>query len=271
MRVVIYWTPGFGDGMEESFASGLNRHGITPEMRFSAHYQPSELAVFWGLAHHKAVIQGQLANGADYLVMERGYIGDRFHWTSLGFNGLNGRAEFHNAGAPGDRWERHSHLLQPWRAAGDYALMLGQVPGDASLMGRDLVAEGWYATQALLAEKAWGVPAVFKEHPVARARQAPRPESLAQLGGLSMDDALAKAHAAVTFNSNAAVDAVLAGVPAVTADPGSMAWAVSSHAPAEPLWRGEREAWARRLAYAQWTRREIADGEAWAHLRRRYA
>jgi len=73
--------------------------------------------------------------GRDVLVMERGYIGDRTHWTSLGWNGLNGRARVPLAPADGGaRFERnYSRLMHPYNPAGHYALIIGQVPGDASL------------------------------------------------------------------------------------------------------------------------------------------
>ena len=118
----------------------MRRDGWDAQVARSRDYVPSDLAVFWG-HRQQVIIEHQRKIGGDYLVCERGYVGDRFYWTSLGFNGLNGRADFVNEGVPGDRWERYyADQLQPLRSGGDYALLIGQVPGDAALAGYGLGA-----------------------------------------------------------------------------------------------------------------------------------
>jgi hypothetical protein len=69
----------------------------------------------------------------------------------------------------------------------------------------------------------------------------------------------------VTFNSNSAVDAVLAGVPAYVEDEGGMAFDVASHTVGE-IHRPDRAQWAHDLAYCQWTVDEMASGATWEHL-----
>jgi hypothetical protein len=78
------------------------------------------------------------------------------------------------------------------------------------------------------------------------------------------------AWAVVTFNSNSAVESVIAGIPSFVDDHGSMAFEVSNRNliylddPKTP----EREQWAYNLAYCQWTHEEMRSGETWAHLLR---
>ncbi len=81
----------------------------------------------------------QKIRGRHYLVMERGYIGDRFKWTSLGFDGLNGRAKFPSIDDGMKRWNKHfPGFLKPWKYTGtSLALIMGQVLGDASIEGVD--------------------------------------------------------------------------------------------------------------------------------------
>lgn len=203
------------------------------------------------------------------LCMERGYIGDRFKWTSLGWGGLNGHADFCVPdNPPGDRFDRNfCQHWRPWKPAGSYVLIMGQVPGDASLRGRDL--RPWYVETARAAATAYGLPVYLRPHPAALRRGLWRQVTSVQEMGGPLDHALSMAHVVITWNSNSATDAVLAGVPAVTLDPGAVAWPVSGHEIGERIMPDERLAWARRMAWCQWTIDEIADGTAWAQLRTR--
>jgi hypothetical protein len=247
------------------FAAGLRRHGLDAPIGTPDEYRPSDLAVFW--SHRRtAIIAAQRARGLDYLVMERGYLADRNWWISLGFNGLNGRADFHNADVPADRFQRyHAHLMAPWREGGDYVLLFGQVRGDAALNGLDFVRWARAQTDAL---RAAGHRVRFRPHPADSKIRCPRGAEPSPESDLYAD--IESARFTVAHSSTASVQSVLSGVPVVCLDRGAMAWEVASHALAAPLIRPDRAAWAHRLAYCQWTPAEIAQGAAWAHLKRRY-
>lgn len=206
-------------------------------------------------------------NGATVLVMERGYIGDRFRWTSLGWDGLNGRAYF--PPAPEDSGARFreyfADLMKPWRTGGEYVLLIGQVPGDASLDGRNL--NPWYSEQVQQLRARFDLPVVFRPHPLAYKRAGARRflPSGAHYNEGPLAQALERAAVVVTFNSNTAVESVLAGVPTIAYDRGSMAWPVCSHALDDSLITPDREQWAAELAWRQWTLGEIAEGVAVRH------
>lgn len=204
------------------------------------------------------------ARGHEVLVMERGYIGDRFNYTSLGWNGLNGHAVFpayEDDG--GKRFAEHGGVLKPWKSGGDYALILGQVPGDMSLKGQDMLP--WYTEAALKIKKIHGLPIHFREHPVAvrKGRRITVPGAVVSTGDLST--ALAGAAFTVCYNSNASVDSILAGIPCIVGDKGSMAWEMCGHDIGEIV-RPEREAWAHKLAFTQWTPEEIEAGRPLGQL-----
>lgn len=202
--------------------------------------------------------------GLQLLCMERGYLGDRMRWTSLGWGGLNGNADFCAPQDPGpDRYEAHYTPLAPWREAGDYVLIMGQVPGDMSLQGRDL--RPWYAEVAREAAAAYGLPVWLRPHPAAVRRNLWKGCGVQEMGG-GIDEALAGAHVVITWNSNSATDAVVAGVPALTMDRGAVAWPVTGHSIGDRI-RPDRAEWAHRLAWCQWSLAEIADGTAWRQLR----
>jgi hypothetical protein len=203
--------------------------------------------------------------GHEVLVMERAYLGDRFAWYSLGWNGLNGRARFPEWPTDGGaRFREHfGHLMRPWRRDGGYVLLVGQVPGDASLQGRDL--SRWYSEAALRAQSAYEAEVLFRPHPAAVKRGIiHRPEYTRPSTG-NLCAALDGALACITFNSNTGVEAVLAGVPTVAVDAGAMAWDVAAHRVGD-FQRPAREAWAHRLAWRQWRLEEIATGKPFEGL-----
>jgi len=265
MDIVVYRSESpWATPKEDAFIEGLRVHGIEPEERSPANIRASDLAVIW--AHrHKALFDTQRQAGAHYLVMERGYIGDiheRRKWTSLGFDGLNGRAWFPKP-VNGERWERNfGHVMQPWKDGGEYTVVMGQVRGDASLGGLDVV--DWYDEAVANMKADWKFPVVFRPHPRDDRTPVPLADRIDR-GELSA--LLEKACGVCTFNSNTGVDAVLAGAPVVARDRGSMAWDVSGH-DYDQCWRPDRTVWAAQLAFCQWTDREIASGLAWDHLRK---
>lgn len=248
----------------EALVEGFKKHQINAFIVPTQHHarQYKHICI-WGW-RMGAVLKGMDRN---VLVMERAYLGDRFKYFSLGWNGLNGRADF---GKPvvdlAARFDEHfGHLYKPWNPEGRYVLLCGQVPGDASLGGRDM--RPWYAQQARLASEFYGLPVVFRPHPVAVQKgivfQVPGTHELR----CSYEEALAGARVVVTFNSNSGVDALMAGKPVVAVDEGSMTWGTSSpcftHDTEEPE---GRRAWAERLAGTQWLAEEVASGVPLAGL-----
>lgn len=248
-----------------AFAIGLDRHGIDLDY-FHGECDPNkyDIAVMWG-GRFVRERQQMIDAGKDYLIMERGYFNDRFAWTSIGWNGLNGEADFNNHNMPWDRWNAIGAKLGLWKDGGEYVLVTGQVPGDMSVQGMNLNRQ--YADIAEKIRKHTDLPIVFKPHPL-RPEMA-GPEGCRVFRG-SMDDALKRAALCVTINSNSAVDAVLAGVPTITLDKKSMAWDVTSHTidgkNVKSPYKPQRYQWAANLAYTQWTLDEMREGLPWEHL-----
>jgi len=243
-----------------TFAEGLRAHGIEVSMGDTASRVTGDFVACWGWR-----VAQQYVGAKPVLVFERGYVGDRQEWTSAGWNGLNGRARFPQVDDRGARWEAHfGHLLHPWRDGGEYALLMGQVRGDSAIERIDIGR--WYA-EAVAGLRRHGLPVVFRPHPVEVERgSVPAIDGAPKLRG-SLEDALAHAAVVATYNSNTGVDAVLAGVPTIACDEGSMAWPVTVHGFDEPLQRPDRSEWCARLAWCQWSKDELRNGVAWEHLR----
>lgn len=252
-------------------ADGLRINGIevtetTSELAARGH----DFAVCWGWRRGRA-LKGM---GLRVLVVERGYLGDRFNWTSLAWDGLNGRGDFClGDSVPFLDPQRRAIMvdtLKPWRGGiGKSIVIMGQVPGDESLQGRDLGP--WYLAQARTASDRFRMPVVLRPHPIAVQRRLHVRSGVEEIAA-SLDETLAAAAAVITFNSNSGVDALMAGVPTVATDPGSMAWGLAAPSidslrlPA-PEPEG-RTIWAAKVAWCQWTPQELAAGSWWLRMKR---
>ena len=210
-----------------------------------------DVAVTWGWRTGKQ----WRAAGYRVLVLERGYIGDRLgKYSSLAWNGLNGRGTFPEyPDDGGERFRACGFNLGAKRNGGEYTLIIGQVATDAAVSGVNI--REWYAQAIEIAEAEYGLPVLFRPHPDDVSR------GLARHNATLADDLSGAAHV-VTYSSNAAVDALLAGIDTVAVDAGSMAYGVAGTAIGAAANFDAREEWAYRLAWKQWTLDEIASGEA---------
>lgn len=257
-NIVVYARAAHQHVAAEAFIKGLEAHGQSAYLETSHSVTMGDLVVVWS-ARWDWLFTSINAAESDYLIMEAGflqdgitgtgqvYAGQRLQNVSLGFNGLNGRADFRNKNSPPDRAQSWTHKLKPWRSTpGNYILLLGQVEGDASTRGVDL---GEYYRRILATD--YGLPVRYRPHPLYEEQSC------------SLAEDLQNAHMAVTWNSNAAVEAVLSGVPTIIEDEGSMAYPMRYREdnPCPDRWQ-----WLCDLAYAQWTLDEIRSGEAWQHL-----
>lgn len=256
-----------------AFSLSLEQDGLVVERREKVDKTPPDapLLVFWG--HKKSrLIDHQRSQQRHYLVLERGYFGDRFKMTSVGWDGLNGRANFCNQQADGKRWERYGWGLPEWKGSGDYALICGQVAGDAAVTGVNLAQ--WYQDVVELIKRSEPrLPIRFRPHPLEKKHNlAPKNATITQD---TLENDLKRALFTVAYNSNTGVDSLLGSVPHYCGDHGSMALpvAVLIENPAQlhklpvSCRHQDRQSWANRLAYCQWTVDELQDGTTWRHLR----
>lgn len=242
---------------------GLTSLGFDAIESIYGRYIKTEVVAVWGWR----LGQELRDQGHEVIVMERGYLGDRFSYTSLGWNGLNGYATFPEINDKTmDRFSKFAEL-KPWKTNGEYILILGQVPGDKSLKGRNL--NSWYEEIAEEAADAHRLPVYFRPHPLAYKKGVVFRPRNALSQDCSLEEALAKAKLAITFNSNSGVDAVINGIPAMCADEGSMAWDMCSHSVSQIV-TPDRSLWAASLAWKQWSLKEIKSGEALKPLLRLY-
>ena len=267
-----------------SMREGFWKHGIrsvTRSYNQTELTKLSDLVVCWGTRTAAKVIQYRRQHNLPYLVAERGFVGDRNHWTGLGFNGLNGRANFVNQNSPPDRWNKYfgDSWLKPWKTDGEYVLVLAQCQGDMSLEHCGFTVD--YQAMVDEIKQYTDRPILFRKHPLYPVQPCPK-GATPQTG--TLDEALSNAWCAVTYNSNSAVDCVLAGVETFVDDwYGCMAQTLVWSLQTMPYFiAGEayrikrhyddrsRQQWSHNIAYAQWSPTEIEDGTAWEHLKHFY-
>lgn len=265
------------DAVIQAWRRFFNRLGIVHEYGSERDYIEAPTAIICGWIKdsiprwRNETIRKHRDAGQDVLVVERGFVGDRAVYSGLGWNGLNNRGRYGPAGNPGDRWEQLGIPLEPWRMRrGDRVLICGQLDRDANCNG--IRYRDWMLDQIRQIRQHTKRPIRFRSHPKGSERD------YGALDGLPVDevspakrpleDDLDEAWAAAVWNSNCAVLATLAGVPAFVADEGSKAWPVTNHdlAEIETPRLLPREQWAHDLAYCQWTNDEIEEGMPWRHL-----
>lgn len=178
----------------------------------------------------------------EYLLVDRCSFGDTNHWVSLVWNG-HGRRGDHRIpqGFTADRWERYGVDLLPWKV-GSRVILCGQT--ETYSPHWDLLTQWYRSVKATH----------FRPHP---AGDNPTDLPVAR----DFEDC----KLAVVLNSSIAVQAVMAGVPTVTMDEGSMAWDVTGHSP-QDIRMPDRRPWAHALAWTQWSHDEIREGRPIAHL-----
>jgi hypothetical protein len=209
----------------------------------------ADIGIAWGWKHPDV-----LKCKKDVLVLERGYIGDRHQWTSVGFNGINRMGDFIKRDMPGDRWNRHFGEMAEWGNKEDgYFLITGQNLKDANTSGIRLKEE--YTKLYNICSKQR--PTLFRPHP-GRMGVGAIPDNATVTQGDYMEE-LKGAYCVVSFSSNSMVDAILAGIPVVSLDKRSMVYDITGHT-IDDIRRPERLQWAYNIMYRQWLLEEIVDG-----------
>jgi len=225
-----------------------------------------DVGIQWG-RRHQGNLQLLREAGKDVVHCELGCIGDRTKMVTITVNDINGmgckvvgeRARWKYLG-----WDR---LLKPWNMRYNRALIVGQVPNDASLWECGSIRR-WYAEQIEHCRKI-GLRPVFRFHPESKpALSRYRPRNCKLDFGYpleeSMEDALV-----VTYSSNVGVLAALAGRPVIAMGPVSMIHGWASDDIENPR-KFDRKAWLHEMAYTHWTMDEIQIGVAWRNIRRRW-
>lgn len=246
MRTGIYISD---PDLAQAVTAGLESIGDRP-VRRSSDYTPGqtesfEQVVVDGLrGAHRDLLADYRVKGVPVIVIDAGYLCRDQDYLQVSLNGLN-RPPNPPYPVPSDRFDALG--LSVAESGGDpkgYVLIAAQRPSDASHGLTANAYRDWLAAQ----------DGKIRPHP------AEQPE------GSTLANDLAGARLLKTYCSNAGIEALLAGVPAVAEAPERAAWGELSGETLPSI--AEREKLFHRLAYGQWTLTEIASGDA---FRRRFA
>ena len=233
--------------------------GVEPtDMTQWQYEQNSEPLVLRGIMKHK-IIKRCWQDGRWFWYMDSGYMGNRIstnnpggwkHWHRVVPNDLQ-----HGTVLPrsSDRFERLRIRIQP-RQYGRDILLVAPDHKPCAFYGID--RETWLTQTQEQIRQHTDHPVIIRERSV--DRRSRKQNDLA---------APKNVHAVVTFNSVAATEAVLAGVPAFVLAPSNAAVPVANTdlSLIDKPWFAEPEqvhAWACHLAYGQFHIHELQDGTA---------
>lgn len=219
----------------------------------------------------RRLLDDHRAAGKHTLFFDKGHtrhkVGGEAMWR-VSVDGYMPLATFQRTRRPDDRSRALGLSLAP-RWFGDYVLFAGSSQkhcdfhglGDCTAYARGVIQEIRARTDKPVIYRP--KPSWRDAVPIAGATFSRPPATLA--------DELKRSFVLVTHSSNAAVEAVLAGVPVIVLGPG-IARPVALHRIADinhPFWPAEaaRRQWLADLAYCQWTVAEMASGEMWGIVR----
>jgi hypothetical protein len=229
----------------------------------------ADVAVFYGLASGLGrILRDYRAAGRKAVYIDLGYWHRKNRTRFDGFHKLviNGRhpTDYFQARAhPHDRLAKLGVDIAPRRAEGRQIIVAGMSAKAAAVEG--LRPQQWEQATINRLRQLSPRPIVYRPKPNWLG-SSPIPGSIYEKG-TSLEAALRGAHAVVTHHSNVAVDAILAGIPAIC--PEGVAAPMSGKTLEEietPPMPDGRAQWAADIAYCQWTIAEMQNGLAWRHL-----
>lgn len=239
------------DGNDEyinMLAQGLGQIPVS-EFDYNASRDP---VVLRGILKHK-VMKRCWADGRDFYYVDTGYFGNgRWKlWHRIVKNNLQ-LTEIQSR--PGDRWERHKIKFNAWRRGSKIVVA---APDEKPCKFYNIKLDQWIEQTV----------ATLKQHTdrdiVVRQRA---PKRIDRISTDTLAQALTDAHALVTFNSNAATESVLLGVPVFTLAPNAAGpVGLQDLSLIEKPYYPDQDklyAWASSLAYGQVHTDEMKDGTA---------
>ena len=254
------------DGADEyvnMFAQGSS--GIVTDTRDFVYEDSTQPIVLRGILKHK-IMKRCWTDQRSFYYIDTGYLGNLPNprnphgWKFYHRIVPNDLQHTNIRPRPDDRWRKLAQDL-PRRRYGRRIIVAAPDEKPCRFYGID--QQRWIQDTMTALKDATDRPIVL------RHRTANRSERVVHdpLRNVLQDDV----HALVTFNSNAAVESIMAGVPAVVLAPTHAAQPVASNDLADidnPVWPDpdKLHAWACHLAYGQFHVSELRDGTAYRIL-----
>jgi hypothetical protein len=224
---------GFDQGMEQIFADyrAAGKPAIYIDLGYFLRRYPSR---FYG--YHKIILNGRHPVG--------------YH-----------RKVYH----PQDRADRLGIQIAPWKREGKHIVLCGMSGRASAVAGYE--PQGWETYAVGVLRKYTDRPIVYRPKPSWKEAK-PIPGTIWGDSGVPLFAALEGAHALVTYNSNAALEALMWGYPVFTVE--GVAKDLASgplYCIEAPLRDGNRQQLLNDIAYVQWNVAEMTSGAPLAHMK----
>lgn len=301
----------FYDGIENYYFNNCNvrstkelssNHNIDLGLSYSPEIESCDIAVQFGTmkergADHHATRQSIRKNAKTIIFIETPILGrtivkhSNHLYYRVGVNGfLNNDGLFYNENSLD---KNRINLLKSKIEIPDFPgwknhkegniLILLQLPGDASLRGQKL--SEWFIDTVKFIRSLTERNISVRFHPAMSDKG--RAEFFSEIytlifenyknifwqNGISktLEQELSESGICVSYSSGSCVDAILKGVPCITADEGSFAYSLSSHRldrinSPKLASREEIKNWLDCLANSQWNEQEMIEGKVWNHI-----
>lgn len=289
MKVTLYLAEKIGGGgikdrelaVGTALKLGFEKHGetveIVPAHEFVRPDWSTQMAVVVGIkGHSKRIIEEYRRGGRPSMLIDKSYFG-RTEYLRMSVGGFQ-PPYAHTTPRPADRWNRirdEFHIdVKPKRSGGGNIIYAGSSQkycnwhdlGDATKY-----AEG--VCHAINKQSHSAVPLLYRPKP---SWVAGHPEDALPVNGTKfsgpdkkLNVLLPDCRALVTHGSNAAVEAVIAGVSAIVLSENACAADIVAEKRVENVLQpyfpddGKRLQWLCDLAYLQFTLTEVKNGTAW--------
>jgi len=260
MKNAIYLSKGGEDEYINSFAIGSGGRIINSD---DFNYDDSEDPIVLRVILKHKIMKRCWKEGRDFYYMDTGYFGNEVnsknpngwkYWHRIVKNNLQ-HSEI--ISRPDDRWKQFNKTFEPWKKSGRKILIAKPDEKPCKFYGIDL--EQWTNETIQTIKK-------YTDRPVEIRERAPKRVDRIVSNTLkqALDDDV---FALVTFNSNAATEAIMYGYPTFTLAPCNAASPVASNDLSQiekPYYpdQDKLHSWACHLAYGQFHNDELQTGAA---------
>ena len=244
----------------------------------------SDIVVIWSVLWQGRMIgykriwdECQLKN-KPVVVLEVGGI-KRNETFKVGINGVNREADFANQLVDDKRWKKLNIELKPWQSTGNTIIICGQ--HHRSHQWRNNPSMNlWFEQQINEIRKYTNRPILVRPHPRnpvgldikkwKNVSYKPPQRDYNTIDDTDFKETLKHAWAVINYSSNPAIIAVFNGIPVFVSEQ-SLCYDVGNislnkiNNPVMP----DRNNWANKLAYTEWTTEEIKQGLPWARIKKR--
>lgn len=243
-----------------------------------------DVAVIWSvlwlgrMAGNKKIWDSYQEQKKPVVVIEVGGLKRNVTWK-MGINGINRDADFANQHFDNKRWPLFNIEMKPWKQTGNVIVICGQ-HDTSNQWKKNPRMPTWIEKQIQEIRRYSQKPILIRPHPrnyfdfdekkYPHVRIKKPQRDWSTYDDTDFKKVLKSTWAVVNHSSNPAIESVINGIPVFVSesslchDVGNLSL-TDIERPAMP----NRQNWANKLSYTEWTTQEIKDGLPWSRIRER--